>query len=162
LEDVELLTLWRSSTVYMGEFNDFGLTARAPLDDAIRKNALIGETGGTLIVERIADHEPVGTVSWHQVHHGPNPESSAWNIGIALIPEARGKGFGGEAQRLLAQYLFATTSANRIEASTDVENIAERRALEKAGFALDGVLRGAQYRAGEWRDVALYSVVRNA
>jgi len=162
LIDVKLLTLWQSSTFYTGKFNDFGLTARSPLEDAIKKNGLIGEFGGTLIVESVVDDKPLGTVSWHLVHHGPNPESSAWNIGIALIPEARGRGFGTQAQRLLAQYLFATTSANRIEASTDVENVAEQRALEKAGFSRDGVLRGAQYRAGEWRDVALYSVVRNA
>jgi hypothetical protein len=28
LEDVETLTLWRSSTFYSGEFNDFGVKAR--------------------------------------------------------------------------------------------------------------------------------------
>jgi RimJ/RimL family protein N-acetyltransferase len=162
LEDAKLLTLWRSSTAYVGEFNDFGLTASASVGDAIKRNGLIGELGGTLIVQGAADGRPVGTVSWHQVHYGPNPESFAWNIGIALIPEARGKGFGGQAQRLLAQYLFATTSANRVEAATDVENVAEQRALEKAGFVRDGVLRGAQYRAGAWHDLAVYSVVRDA
>jgi RimJ/RimL family protein N-acetyltransferase len=162
LEDVELLTLWRSSTLYTGEFNDFGVTSRSPIKDAIKKNGLIGESGGTLIVVERASDKPIGTVSWHEVRHGPNPESFAWNIGIALIPEARGRGFGGPAQRLLALYLFATTSANRVEATTDVENIAEQRALEKAGFSRDGVLPGAQYRAGAWRDQALYSILRAA
>ena len=47
-----------------------------------------------------------------------------------------------------------------MEATTDVENTAERRALERAGFALEGVLRRAQFRGGEWRDMALYSLVR--
>ena len=163
LEDVDLLTLWQSSTFYSGEFNDFGLKSRSPIRDSIKKNGLIGESGGTMIVvERAADDKPIGTVSWHEVRHGPNPESFAWNIGIALIPEARGRGFGGPAQGLLAQYLFATTSANRVEASTDIENVAEQRALEKAGFTRDGVLKGAQYRAGKWHDIALYSVVRDA
>ena len=161
LEDVELLTLWGSSTFYTGKFNDFGMTGRAPVEDSIKKSGLIGELGGTLIVEHVADGKPIGTVSWHQVRYGPNTESFAWNVGIALIPEARGQGFGGPAQRLLALYLFATTSANRVEAATDVENVAEQRALEKAGFSRDGVLRGAQYRAGEWRDLALYSVLRD-
>jgi len=162
LEDVELLTLWRSSTLYTGEFNDFGLTSKQPVRDAIKKDGLIGEFGGTLIVvERGADGKPVGTVSWHQVRYGPNPESFAWNIGIALIPEARGRGFGGPAQRLLAVYLFATTSTNRVEASTDVENVAEQRALEKAGFSREGVSKGAQFRAGRWRDLVQYSFVRD-
>jgi len=94
------------------------------------------------------------------VRYGPNPESIAWNIGISLIPEMRGLGFGSQAQRLLADYLFAATSVNRIEAATDIENLAEQRALEKAGFVRDGVLRGAQYRAGAWHDLVIYSHVR--
>jgi RimJ/RimL family protein N-acetyltransferase len=158
LDDAELLTLWRSSTFYSGNFNDFGVTTRPPVDEMIKENRLIGEFGGTLIVERA--EIPIGTVSWRQVRYGPNPESVAWNIGVALIPEARGQGSGTQAQRLLADYLFATTSANRVEAATDVDNLPEQRALEKAGFSLDGVLKGAQYRAGAWHDLAIYSVVR--
>jgi len=64
------------------------------------------------------------------------------------------------AQRALAEYLFATTLAERIEAETDVENIAEQRALERAGFTREGVLRHTQFRAGRWRDNVIYSVLR--
>lgn len=162
LEDVDLLVLWSSAPRYTGEFNDFGLTHRRPYRELITKNELIGQQGGTLIAERIAHSEAIGTVAWRQVRYGPTPESVAWNIGISLIPEMRGLGFGSIAQRLLADYLFATTAVNRIEAGTDVENLAEQRALEKAGFTREGVLRGAQYRAGAWHDLAIYSVVRDA
>jgi RimJ/RimL family protein N-acetyltransferase len=162
LDDLEWLKLWWSSAAYTGEFSDFGEKTQLPVDESIKTNGLVSEDGGTLIVERVAGNKPIGTVSWRHVRYGPNPESLAWNIGISLITEARGKGFGSQAQRLLADYLFATTSANRIEAATDVDNLAEQRALEKAGFIRDGVLRGAQYRAGAWRDLAMYSVVRDA
>ncbi len=86
---------------------------------------------------------------------------SAWNVGIALIPEARGHGYGSEAQRLLAAYLFANTRVNRIEASTDVENIAEQRSLEKAGYVREGVARGSQFRAGAYHDLVTYSRLRD-
>ena len=76
-----------------------------------------------------------------------------WNIGIDLIPEGRGQGYGTEAQRLLADYLFAATEVNRVEASTDVENLPEQRSLEKAGFIREGVVRGAQFRAGTYHDL---------
>jgi len=115
---------------------------------------------GRLVVVRNGDDRPVGTVSWHEVHHGPNPESTAWNIGIELVPEARGRGMGSEAQRLLAQHLFATTPVNRVEATTDVENAAEQGALARAGFTREGVLRGAQFRASRWHDVVVWSVLR--
>jgi len=82
-------------------------------------------------------------------------------LGIELLPEARGRGIGTEAQRVLANWLFDTTSVNRIEASTDVENVAEARALEKAGFTREGVNRGAQYRAGAYHDLVLYARLRS-
>jgi len=162
LADADLLDLWARSPEAKGEFNDFGLP---PDDDsAIRQSliegALRNERNGQLIIERVVDAQPIGTVGWHEVHYGPPPKSRAWNIGISLIPEARGQGYGGIAQRLLADYLFETTDANRVEASTDVENLAEKRALEKAGFVREGIQRGAQFRAGAHHDLVTYARLR--
>ena len=106
------------------------------------------------------DGTPIGSMSWHGVAYGPYRRSLAWNIGITLVPEHRGRGHGAEAQRMLAEHLFATTEANRVEATTDVGNIAEQRALERAGFRREGVLRGAQYRAGAWHDLVLFARLR--
>ncbi len=82
-------------------------------------------------------------------------------IGIILLPEHRGRGVGTEAQRLLAAYLFETTAANRLEALTEVDNVAEQRALEKAGFTQEGLLRGRGFIRGEWRDGYIYRRLRN-
>ncbi|WP_220447863.1 GNAT family N-acetyltransferase [Nonomuraea diastatica] len=38
--------------------------------------------------------------------------------------------------------------------------MAEQRALEKAGFTREGVLRGSGFRAGRWHDSVLYSMIR--
>ena len=38
---------------------------------------------------------------------------------------------------------------------------AGRRALEKAGFRLEGVVRATEFRAGQWRDGHLYSKLRD-
>jgi RimJ/RimL family protein N-acetyltransferase len=160
LDDVRLLKLWSSSVHYTGEFNDFGLEPRPTAYESIQKNGLVGENGGTLMVDRLSENEPIGTVSWRLVRYNPNREYFAWNIGISLIPDARGHGFGTQAQRILADYLFATTPVNRIEAATDITNLTEQRALEKAGFIREGVLRGSQFRAGAWHDLVIYSVVR--
>ncbi|MCO6009325.1 GNAT family N-acetyltransferase [Actinoallomurus purpureus] len=83
-----------------------------------------------------------------------------WSMGIGLLPEARGRGYGTEAHQLLARYLFAHTTVHRIEADTEVENIAEQRALEKAGFTREGVMRGCGWRDGAWRDGVTYSLLR--
>lgn len=156
--DVPLLDAWRGDPVAEGTYNDFGLGRRGSYREAVTAGTLTDANGGLLMV--IADEVPVGTVTWRRASYGPNPESACWNIGISLVPEGRGRGIGGVAQRLLADHLFGTTEVNRIEASTDVTNVPEQRALEKAGFVREGVLRGAQFRAGKHHDMVCYSRLR--
>ena len=56
--------------------------------------------------------------------------------------------------------LLHARGGHRIEAHTDVSNIAEQRALEGAGFTREGLVRGAQWRAGAYRDGYLYAILR--
>ena len=161
LADADLIDAWGADPDAAGVFNDFG-GSHEPIDRvALAKGPLHNERNGQLIVERVADGRPIGSVGWHRVSYGPNPESDSWNVGIALLPEARGQGYGVEAQVLLAAHLFATTGVNRVEAQTDAENVAEQRALEKAGFTREGTVRGAQFRAGAYHDLVCYSRLRD-
>jgi RimJ/RimL family protein N-acetyltransferase len=116
--------------------------------------------GGSAVVER-SDGTKVGAVSWIQVPHGPNLRSLAWCIGITIHPQFRGQHLAAAAQRALADQLFAGSSANRVEAETDADNIAERRSLERAGFTEDGTARGANWRRGAWHDMVIYSRLRS-
>jgi len=120
------------------------------------EDRLLGGDRSYLMVLRA--EKPVGFVAWRKVTTTPN--CHYWNMGITLLPEARGQGVGTEAQRQLARYLFAHTLVMRVEADTEAENIAEQRALEKAGFTREGVLRSVAYRDGQWRDGVRYSILR--
>ncbi|KAA2264660.1 GNAT family N-acetyltransferase [Solihabitans fulvus] len=115
---------------------------------------------GFLVVIAPSTGELLGDVGWIAVLHGPTAACAAWNIGIDLRPAARGRGVGSAAQRLLVEHLFASTEVDRVEASTDVANVAEQKALERAGFRREGVLRGGQLRGGQRRDLVLYGVLR--
>ncbi len=117
---------------------------------------LLGDSGGVLMVD--CDGDRAGTVSWRRTQTGPT--CYCWSIGIGLAPEYRGRGVGSAAQRLLVRYLFAHTQVNRVQAETEITNIAEQRSLEKAGFTREGVLRGAMYRNGRWHDDVIYGVLR--
>jgi len=119
----------------------------------------IGDTKGLLAVVD-DDNEIVGDVSWIRLGNGPPPQGYCYNIGVWIAPEHRGHGHGAEAQRQLAAYLFDHFYLERVEASTEVDNVGEQRALEKAGFTREGVLRHAWFRAGAWRDIVLYSKLR--
>jgi RimJ/RimL family protein N-acetyltransferase len=120
------------------------------------ENGLISPDGGTLIVTR--GDERLGMVNWRRRPVGSS--AYCWEIGIILSPEVRGRGYGTQAQRLLARYLFAHTTVHRIFAGTEVDNVAEQRALEKAGFIREGITRGTGWRAGAWRDGVIYSLLR--
>lgn len=122
-----------------------------------KENGLLGPEGGLLMVA--AGGEALGLVSWRRVE--TSSVSSYWNVGIMLLPEARGRGLGTRAQQLLVQYLFAHTPAVRIEADTDTDNIGEQRALEKAGFTREGLLRSVIFRDGRWRDAVVYGILRD-
>lgn len=144
-----------------GEFNDLGQPPVKPLAEQLANGKrMVSPERGRLLIERIDDGSVIGDVSWHPVTYGPNEQSRALNIGVALDPDARGHGFGAEAQRLLAELLLDQFEVERIEASTDIDNVAEQRSLGKAGFTREGVVRRAQFRAGRYHDLVGYSFVR--
>ncbi|HEU4898039.1 MAG TPA: GNAT family protein [Actinomycetota bacterium] len=157
--DLDTLECWWADPGAQGDHNWFGFAPDGQLRRRFDQDGLLGPDRGNLLVE-LDDGTLAGDVSYFAVTHGPNPGSRAFNVGIALLPEHRGRGHGSEAQRLLAAYLFAHTTVERLEASTDVGNLAEQRALERAGFTREGVLRHAQFRAGEFHDLVLYSRLR--
>jgi RimJ/RimL family protein N-acetyltransferase len=134
-------------------FDDFG-----PREGLDRPPPCRIDGDGSLAV--VVDDAVVGGVGWRWSQWGPSAGSRCPMIGIWLQPSARGLGVGTEAQRRLVDLLFRHTTSNRVEAHTDVENVAEQRALERAGFSREGVVRGAQWRDGAFHDGYLYSVLR--
>ncbi|MCA1982039.1 GNAT family N-acetyltransferase [Nocardioides nematodiphilus] len=138
-------------------FDDWGPKTRAEVP-----STALDRPGGLVIAAADATGDDVlGDVGWHFVQWGPNSASRNPMIGIWLRPEARGRGIGTAAQVALVDLLFRHTNVNRIEAHTDVENHAEQRSLEKAGFTAEGVVRGGQWRDGDFRDGVLYSILRS-
>lgn len=156
--DLALLERLYEDPSEAGELGFFGYRNPGQLRRQWAEQGFISAQGGRLAIVA-ADDRFVGEVQWRQVLQGP--ASPCWNIGIGLLAAERGHGYGTRAQRLLAEYLFAHTRVNRIEASTEIINIAEQRALERAGFTREGTIRGGCFRAGAWRDMVLYSVLRS-
>jgi len=140
-------------------FGFFGYRAVNGLERRFAVDGLITDDAGGLAVQT-PDGTLLGSVDWFAVRHGPSSTARALNIGIFLLPEHRGRGYGAAAQAVFADYLFATTLVERLEAGTDVGNIAEQRALERAGFHREGIARHAQFRAGAWHDLVTYSRLR--
>src|SRR3984893_542494 len=119
-------------------------------------------TDDSLIVVALPDGTFTGIVGWTAIRSSaPTAPTITYRIGIMLLPEYRSRGVGSAAQCLVADHFFWTTMANRIEAATDLENITEQRALEKAGFQREGIIRGAGYFEGRTRDGVTYARLRS-
>jgi RimJ/RimL family protein N-acetyltransferase len=146
-------------TPELNAYNWFGVRRPGRLRRLIEAGEDVTDDGGTFAIGRRAGHL-LGDISWRRVVTGPGPASSCWELGLYILAAERGHGAGSEAQRLLAAYLFDTTLAERVQASTDITNLAEQRALEKAGFTREGVLRKVQFRFGAWHDDVIYSKLR--
>jgi RimJ/RimL family protein N-acetyltransferase len=159
LRESDLDVISGNQTQDLDPWNVFGFASSNGIHRRFAADGGLSEESGTLAVET-TDGELVGSVGWHTVQHGPSPACRALNIGISLFDTARGKGLGSAAQRQLAEHLFATRLVERVEATTDTENVVEQRALRSAGFLLEGTLRHAQFRDGRWRDVVIFSRLR--
>jgi aminoglycoside 6'-N-acetyltransferase len=157
--DLPAMIVLANDIAYLTEFNFFGLQ-QTNLEKSFEEDGLLGPEHGTLVVVTVDGDQVVGDVGYRQVRYGPGSASVAYNIGITIAPEQRGKGYGVEAQKLLAEYLFTVYPIMRVEAMTDVTNSAELRALEKAGYTREGVVRKAQWRTGNWHDMVLFSKLR--
>lgn len=143
---------------HAGELQWFGF-GPPRLQAEFDANGLLTPDAGSLIVED--DGEAVGGVQWFKDNWGPPGTSWCWEIGISLRADVRGRGIGTQAQFLLRDYLLDHTRAERVQATTDVQNVAEQRSLEKAGFLREGRVRSAQWRGGSWHDQYIYAYVRS-
>lgn len=68
------------------------------------------------------------------------PQATRLDIGYVLARAHWGQGLMPEAIRALADAALGTDGIFRVQATCDVDNIASRRALEKAGFVREGRL----------------------
>lgn len=89
-------------------------------------------------------------------------ESGGWQeIGFAIAPGERGKGCCSDAAKVLVDFLFLSKDVQRVQATCDVGNKASERVLEKAGFKNEGTLRSAGFINGTWRDLHIFSILRD-
>ncbi|MET9079813.1 GNAT family protein [Streptomyces sp. NPDC004232] len=154
-EDLPVLESFLTDPEAAGPFQWYGWSDPGRWRRRWAEDGLLTDEGGQLVVD--TGGGALGFVAWRRTSAGRTPY---WNVGAQLRPEARGRGIGTAAQRLLVGYLFAHSPVVRLEADTETGNIAEQRSLEKAGFTREGVMRAVGFRDGQWRDAVRYAVIR--
>ena len=82
-------------------------------------------------------------------------------LGYYLAEEYWGQGIMSGAIRQLCDRIFQTTDILRIYAEPFSYNAGSRRALEKAGFRYEGLMKNNAVKDGKMVDMALYSLTRS-
>lgn len=95
-------------------------------------------------------------------------------IGLTVVwPHLRGEigywvgrpfwreGLTTEAGRAVLEYAFGHLALHRVEARCDVANSASERVMQKLGMSFEGVLRQHIFSKGVFRDMKLYSLLRD-
>jgi RimJ/RimL family protein N-acetyltransferase len=77
-------------------------------------------------------------------------------LGIALLPAARGRGLAVDIVRTLCEYGFKTRGLHRIQIDTLADNAAMRATALRAGFTLEGQRRQAVWANGAFFDDVVY------
>jgi RimJ/RimL family protein N-acetyltransferase len=110
-----------------------------------------------LAVVNAESTEPLGAISIGNV----DPTMLTASIGYWLAPEARGHGYMTSATRALARWAFGQLALQRLELTTDPQNVASQRIAERCGFRYEGRLRSHMRirHSGERRDSLLYSLL---
>ena len=71
----------------------------------------------------------------------PAAPAGVWDVGYGCLPAARGGGVVPEALATVCRWAFSVLGAVRLEWTAQVGNWPSRRAAEKAGFRVEGLLR---------------------
>lgn len=71
----------------------------------------------------------------------PRIEGSRLGIGYVAARAHWGKGYVTEATRAVMEWAFQQPTIYRVYATTDLENVASQRVLEKVGMQCEGILR---------------------
>ena len=150
-EDLPLFAEWLNKPEFIGEYNPLRQISKTEIEKDYDKRSL--EQTEFLIEKK--DGSKIGYM-WHFTH----PFVKLLEIGYFLVPSERGKGYCTEAIKIMADYLFLSKDIVRIQAHTDTRNKASQKVAEKAGFKKEGTIRKAMFIRGEWRDLFLYSILR--
>jgi ribosomal-protein-alanine N-acetyltransferase len=92
------------------------------------------ETRFPFVITIKEQDQPFGMIDFHI-------RGSTVGLGYVIAHSHQGNGYATEATRAIIHWAFQQPTIYRVNASTDVENIASQKVLEKAGMVREGLLR---------------------
>lgn len=130
-------------------------TVKAWLEKELEKT---GNTMYWFTIRAAADNQLLGDINLDVV--GWNARDAYAGLGIGPR-DFWGKGYGTEAMNLILQYAFTEVNLRRVTLTVFEYNLRAIRSYEKAGFRVEGRLRGTILREGKRWDVLYMGILRD-
>ncbi len=156
-EDTEKIVEWRNSDSVRKRFIYQGFFTKESHENWIKTMVETGKVVQMIICETGTD-KPVGSVYVRDIdktHH-----KAEYGIFIGE-KDARGKGYGTAAAKLMVRYCFEELALHRLFLRVYAENERAIRSYEKAGFVKEALLRDDVYIDGEYKDIVLMGILNN-
>ena len=147
-ENLEQLKLWMPWAK-----DDYSIDSAR---EFIRFNLSEYAKNGSFSASIIVEEKFVGGVGFHNL----DLTNKSAHIGYWLAKEAQGKGIITRCCRVLFDYLFDDLGLNRIQINCNVENTKSRAIPGRLNFQLEGIHRQVECLNGEFRDWAIYAMLR--
>jgi len=155
-EDVSQFVEWYNNLEFQGEF--FPVLQKSK-SEAIKEfenpsPAHVAMQNVEFIIEK-KDGTKIGHIGY-----GKDILHDWIEIGYAVVPSERRKGYAKEAVQMLVDYLFLYKDVPRITICTDIRNLAAIKVAERTGFRKEGVIRKCGFVRGEYVDWCLLGLLR--
>jgi RimJ/RimL family protein N-acetyltransferase len=122
-------------------------------DEVLKKH---GERAYFFAICELGSAELIGQCGFNDVQPGVRAD-----VGIFLLPDYVGRGYGTDAMNALVDFGFGELGLERIGLHVSPGNERAIRSYEKSGFSHEGRLRSFRRRRGELVDDLVMSIVRS-
>lgn len=154
-EDTSLIVAWRNSDAVRSRFIYRELFTEEGHRSWLKNMVETGKAIQTIVCDLETD-KPLGSVFLRDVDRKHNKAEYGIFLGEA---QARGRGVGTAAAKLMLRYAFCEEKLHRVFLRVLADNAQAIRSYEKAGFVREAYLRESVYLDGTYNDVILMSVL---
>lgn len=156
--DTDSIVAWRNSDAVRKNFIYQELFTRESHESWIHTMVETGRVVQLIICDLETD-KPLGSVYIRDIDRHHNKAEYGIFIGEA---EARGRGVGTAAARLMLRYCFEEEGLHRVFLRVFSDNTQAIRSYEKAGFTREALLKEDVCIDGQYRDIVLMGILKPA